>query len=95
MESNGGSIVALTFSPSSANVGEEVTANIVFNDDDVSCVYIDWDDGDDNSLENAIYQWYRVDSNSKTVSLTHIYTKAGTFAPIIRTVNSQCILSTY
>jgi len=87
--------VALTFSPSSANVGQEVTANIVFNDDDVSWVYIDWDDGDDNSLENAIYQWYRVDSNAKTVSLTHIYTKAGTFTPIIRTVNSQGFLSKF
>ena len=87
--------MALTFSPSSANVGEEVTANIVFNDDDVSWVYIDWDDGDDNSLENAIYQWYRVDSNSKTVSLTHIYTKQGTFTPIIRTVNSQGFLSKF
>tara|TARA_R110002012_G_scaffold7488_8_gene34991 strand:- start:5365 stop:8316 length:2952 start_codon:yes stop_codon:yes gene_type:complete len=87
--------VALTFSPSSANVGQEVTANIVFNDDDVSWVYIDWDDGDDNSLENAIYQWYRVDSNTKTVSLTHIYTKQGTFTPVIRTVNSQGFLSKF
>jgi len=87
--------VALTFSPSPANVGQEVTATIVFNDDDVSWVYIDWDDGDDNSLENAIYQWYRVDSNSKTVSLTHIYTKQGTFTPVIRTVNSQGFLSKF
>ena len=87
--------MALTFSPSSANVGQEVTANIVFNDDDVSWVYIDWGDGDDNSLENAIYQWYRVDSNAKTTSLTHIYTKQGTFTPVIRTVNSQGFLSKF
>ena len=33
----------------SPNVGDEVTANIVLNDDDVSWVYIDWDDGVDNS----------------------------------------------
>jgi len=95
LEDNGGSIVALTFSPSSANVGQEVTATIVFNDDDVSWVYIDWDDGDDNSLDNAIYQWYKIDSNSKSVSLTHIYTKAGTFTPVIRTVNSQGFLSKF
>ena len=44
--------MALTFSPSSANVGQEVTANIVFNDDDVSWVYIDWDDGDDRPGDN-------------------------------------------
>ena len=87
--------MALTFSPSSANVGQEVTASIVFNDDDVSWVYIDWGDGDDNSLDNAIYQWYKLDSSSKTVSLTHIYTKAGTFTPVIRTVNSQGFLSKF
>ena len=87
--------MALTFSPSSANVGQEVTASIVFNDDDVSWVYIDWGDGDDNSLDNAIYQWYKIDSNSKTASLTHIYTKAGTFTPVIRTVNSQGFLSKF
>tara|TARA_R100000278_G_scaffold87032_1_gene66460 strand:- start:1007 stop:4009 length:3003 start_codon:yes stop_codon:yes gene_type:complete len=79
----------------SANVGDEVTVVLTFNDDDVSWVYIDWDDGDDNSLDNAIYQWYKLESNSNTVELNHIYTKAGTMEPIIRTINTRGFLSKY
>ena len=59
MESNGVDIMGLTWKNStgstitSANVGDEVKSVITFNDDDVVWVYIDWDDGEDNSLEKA------------------------------------------
>ena len=79
----------------SANVGDEVTAVITFNDDDVIWVYVDWDDGEDNSIENAIYQWERLKTDSNNIEITHIYTKVGSFSPKLRTVNSQGFLSKY
>jgi len=79
----------------SANVGDEVTAVITFNDDDVVWVYIDWDDGEDNSLEKAIYQWERLKTDSNSIEINHIYTKTGNFSPKLRTVNSQGFLSKY
>lgn len=78
-----------------ANVGDEVTAVITFTDDDVVWVYVDWDDGEDNSLEKAIYQWERLKTDSKNIELTHIYTKSDSFSPKIRTVNSEGFLSKF
>lgn len=78
-----------------ANVGDEVTAVITFTDDDVVWVYVDWDDGEDNSLEKAIYQWERLKTDSKSIELTHIYTKSDSFSPKIRTVNSEGFLSKF
>ena len=101
LENNGVDIMGLTWKNStgstitSANVGDEVTAVITFNDDDVVWVYIDWDDGEDNSLEKAIYQWERLKTDSNTVEINHIYTKTGNFSPKLRTVNSEGFLSKY
>ena len=78
-----------------STVGSEATATITFNDDDVSWLYIDWADGEDNSLENAIYQWHKLETDAKSIELTHIYTKAGSYRPIIRTINSEGFLSKY
>ena len=95
MENNRGALMGLTWTPSSAEVYTQVSGNITFNDDDVSWVYVDWDDGEDNSLENAIYQWEKLETDSNTITLTHTYTKAGTFYPVFRTVNSNGFLSKY
>ena len=75
--------MGLSWSSSPVTVGTEVTATITFTDDDVVWAYVDWDDGEDNSLDNAIYHWERLKTDSKSVELTHIYTKVGTFYPVI------------
>jgi len=87
--------MGLSWSPSSADVYTEVSGTITFSDDDVSWVYVDWSDGEDNSLEKAIYQWHKLDTDSSSITLSHTYTKAGTFYPMFRTVNSQGFLSKY
>ena len=81
--------------PASGDVYVEVSGTITYNDSDVKWAYIDWDDGEDNSLENAINQWEMLDTDSNAITLTHTYTKAGTFSPVLRTINSQGIISKY
>ena len=58
-------------------------------------VYVDWDDGEDNSLEYAINQWERLETDSNSITLDHTYTKAGTFNPAVRTINSEGFVSKY
>jgi hypothetical protein len=87
--------MGLSWDDATITVGTEATATITFNDDDVAWVYVDWGDGEDNSIENAIYQWERLKTDSKTITLTHIYNKVGIFYPVIRTVNNQGFLSKY
>ena len=92
---DGGDLMGLTWTPSSADVYNTVSGTFTFNDDDVQWVYVDWDDGDDNSLDNAIFQWTKLDTDSNTIDLGHTYTKADTFYPVIRTINSQGFISKY
>ena len=87
--------MTVTWTPASGNVYQEVSGNFTFNDNDVSWLYVDWNDGEDNSIENAIYEWASMDTDSKTVSLPHTYTKHGTFYPVVRTVNDENFLSKY
>jgi hypothetical protein len=87
--------MGFTWAPSSGDVYQEVSGTVTFNDDDVQWVYVDWDDGQDNSLEYAIYQWDRLKTDSNTITLNHTYTKAGTFYPVVRTINSQGFISKY
>ena len=81
--------------PASGDVYVEVSGTITYTDSDVKWAYIDWDDGEDNSLDKAINQWEMLDTDSNSVTLTHTYTKAGTFTPVLRTINSQGIVSKY
>ena len=87
--------MGLTWTPASANVYDTVSGTFTFNDDDVQWVYVDWDDGEDNSLDNAIFQWTKLDTDSNTIDLGHTYTKADTFYPVIRTINSRGFISKY
>ena len=79
----------------SGSVYTEVSGTITFNDDDVSWVYVDWDDGEDNSLEYAINQWEKLETDSNSITLNHTYTKAGSFYPVLRTINSAGFVSKY
>ena len=92
---DGGDLMGLTWTPSSADVYNTVSGTFTFNDDDVKWVYVDWDDGENNSLEDAIFQWTKLETDSNTIDLGHTYTKADTFYPVIRTINSQGFLSKY
>ena len=84
-----------TQAESTTDVYEKRYAKLVFNKTDVRAVYIDWDDGSDNSKENANYQWLQFDYPISSTVVEHTYTKSGTFKPIVQTVNSQGIFSKY
>lgn len=87
--------MGLSWSPSSAEVYTTVTGTFTFSDSDTSWVYVDWDDGEDNSLDNAVFQWEKLKTDSNSIALDHTYTKGGTFYPVVRTVNSQGMISKY
>jgi len=87
--------MALTWTDNTLEVYKEASGTIGFNNDDVEYVYIDWGDGEDYTSENAIYQWHKMDTVNNSVTLTHTYTKSGSFGPLVRTINSQGIVSKY
>lgn len=84
-----------TSATSTAGVYEKRYAKLVFNKANVRAIYIDWDDGADNSKENANYQWLQFDSDVSETIVEHTYTQSGTFKPVIQTVNSQGVFSKY
>jgi len=77
------------------------TGNLLFSDDDVRAVYIDWDDGTDNSgalsnkKEFANYQWVQLTNPTGSVNVEHTYTGTGTYRPVVQVVNSSGIVSPY
>ena len=87
--------MSLTWADNDIGVYVEASGTFSFNDSDVQWVYVDWDDGEDNSLKNAVYQWKKLDTDSNNITLTHTYTKTGSFYPVIRTINSAGFLSKY
>ena len=84
-----------TAATSTAGVYEKRYAKIVFNKANVRAIYIDWDDGTDNSKENANYQWLQFDSDVSETIVEHTYTQSGAFKPVVQTVNSQGVFSKY
>jgi hypothetical protein len=84
-----------TTAETSTDVYDKRYAKLVFNKSDVRALYIDWDDGVDNSKINANYQWVQFDYPVSSTVVEHTYTKSGTFKPVIQTVNSQGIFSKY
>lgn len=86
--------MSFTFDVNTTTVNTEVTGTFVFNDDNVSAVYIDWDDGSDNK-DNANYQWLEFDRPVTGATATHTYNATGTFRPIIQTITSKGFVSRY
>ena len=80
---------------SDTDVYTEVSGNFSFTDSDVSWLYIDWDDGEDNSLTKAAYQWKKLETDAANIYVKHTYTATGQFYPVVRTVNSTGFLSKY
>ena len=87
--------MSLVWGDSNINVYDTASGTFTFNDSDVEWVYVDWDDGENNTLEKAIFQWSKLDTDAESINLTHTYTKAGTFYPVIRTINSEGFVSKY
>jgi len=77
------------------------TGNLVFTDDNVRAVYIDWDDGTDpqgvrsNKKEYANYQWQQITKPTGSIDVEHTYTGTGVYAPVIQVLNSEGIVSAY
>ena len=84
-----------TSAVTTAQVYDTRYARLAFDDTDVRAIYVDWDDGSDNSKENANYQWLQYDYPISSAVVAHTYTQSGTFKPVIQTVNSQGIFSKY
>ena len=55
--------------------------------DYVSGVYIDWDDGEDNSPERANLELIEPDKAGTILITSHIYTKHGSFWPLIKAIS--------
>ena len=87
--------MSLTWADNNIEVYTEASGTLNFNDNDVKWAYVDWDDGENNSLEKAIYQWKELETDSNSVTLAHTYTKTGSFYPVIRTINSAGFISKY
>ena len=84
-----------TSAVTTASVYDTRYARLEFDSTDVRAIYIDWDDGTDNSKQNANYQWIQYDYPVSSAVVAHTYTQSGTFKPVIQTVNSQGIFSKY
>ena len=95
MESDGSEIMGLTWADNTVEVFTTATGTISFNDNDTQKLFIDWGDGEVVDIEQGVYQWDDVDATDGSISLTHIYTKTGSFAPVLRTVNSNGFVSKY
>ena len=76
-------------------VYEEMEATLTFKDNDVRAVYVDWDDGDSNKKTESNYQWVQFTEPKKSAVVKHTYAKAGTFKPVVQTINSQGMSSKY
>jgi len=87
--------MSVTWSPTNTTVYTEQTATFVFKDDDVRAMYIDWDDGPSNKLEEANYEWVQFTEPIETGTAKHTYTASGTFNPVVRTINSKGIVSRF
>jgi|21_taG_2_1085346.scaffolds.fasta_scaffold00359_4 hypothetical protein len=55
--------------------------------------YIDWDDGDDNSPEKANIQHVKLEEPGFFCTSFHVYTKHGTYHPLVRVKNTDGFLS--
>ncbi len=90
--SDSGATSAMT----TTTVNTEVYAKLNFKTPDVRAVYVDWDDGESNKIDEANYQWYTTTEPTKSVVIPHTYNKTGnTFNPVVQTINSNGIVSQY
>tara|TARA_R110002020_G_scaffold50985_6_gene144538 strand:+ start:1047 stop:4223 length:3177 start_codon:yes stop_codon:yes gene_type:complete len=79
------------------SVNAEITGTFTFLDDDVSAMYVDWDDGESNKKTEANYQWAQYTEPVSSATLKHTYTQTTdtTFNPVIQTISSNGFASRY
>tara|TARA_R110000824_G_scaffold130724_1_gene292681 strand:- start:1136 stop:4150 length:3015 start_codon:yes stop_codon:yes gene_type:complete len=87
--------MSLTWQDDSIEVFSTASGTITFKNDDVLKVFIDWDDGVNQTLKDGVNQWTSLPKAGGTIDLTHIYTQTGSFAPVVRTINSNGFVSKY
>jgi len=85
--------MSLTWQDDSIEVFSTASGTITFKDDDVLKVFIDWGDGVNQTLQDGVNQWTSLPKAGNEIALTHIYTKTGSFAPVIRTINNNGFVS--
>jgi hypothetical protein len=61
----------------------------------VAAFYVDWDDGEDNSKEKSNSQVVALDAPNTFGVVSHIYTKAGKFFPLVRGIGTDGFWSKY
>ena len=61
----------------------------------VAAFYVDWDDGEDNSREKSNSQVVTLDAPNTFGVVSHIYTKAGKFFPLVRGIGTDGFWSKY
>ena len=57
--------------------------------------YVDWDDGEDNTIEKSNSQYVQLDSPQFYGIISHVYTKSGKFFPMVRAVSMDGFWSKY
>ena len=85
----------VTWDNADKSVFQTVTGTATFLDNDVRKLFVDWDDGKNQTIEEGTNQWINLEKPSKTATITHTYTQTGTFNPVLRTVNGDGFVSKY
>tara|TARA_B100001094_G_scaffold218992_1_gene213097 strand:+ start:5498 stop:8488 length:2991 start_codon:yes stop_codon:yes gene_type:complete len=80
---------------STGKVNEERTATLTFKENNIRAIYIDWDDGESNKVEESNYQWVETTEPKGSFVVKHTYNKSGTFKPVIQTINSYGFVSRF
>ena len=80
---------------STGKVNEERTATLTFKENNIRAIYIDWDDGESNKIEESNYQWVETTEPKGSFVVKHTYNKSGTFKPVIQTINSYGFVSRF
>ena len=85
----------VTWDNADKQVYTTVTGTATFLDNDVRKLFVDWDDGKNQTLKDGVNQWINLEKPSNTATITHTYTQTGTFNPVLRTVNGDGFVSKY
>ena len=93
--------MSLSWSDSTANVFQEVTATINTLEKNARAIYVDWGDGQDpdgnfsHDKRYANYQWLTSTEITGSFTAKHTYTATGTFYPVVQVINSDGFASKY
>ena len=78
-----------------ATVFDKRYARFIFNNKNVSAVYVDWGDGEGRTVDTANYQWSTFPTTVQDTYIAHSYTATGTYNIITQTITQSGIVSKY